>query len=348
MSLTDANCPIPLDHTHVTLGHGGGGRLSQQLLARLLLPRLTNPLLAAATDAAVVPSDGATRFAFTTDSYVVKPIFFPGGDIGKLAVCGTVNDLATAGAIPKQLSLSLILEEGLAFADLERVIDSVARAARECDVQIVTGDTKVVERGRCEQLYVNTAGIGWVQHDQQLQPSALRQGDQLILSGDLGRHGAAVMSLRAGIELHTHISSDVAPIHRQVLALLDAKLELRCLRDLTRGGLASALHELASSAGYTFGIQESAIAITPEVRAVCELLGLDPLSLANEGRFLVAAAPEQANACVTTLREHGCPDATIIGEVLAHDPAARVWTQTAFGVKRVLHPPSGELLPRIC
>jgi len=294
-----------------------------------------------------VGADGA-RIAFTTDSYVVRPAFFPGGDIGALAVNGTVNDLAMCGARPRWLSAGLILEEGFPTDDLRRVVGSMGAAARAAGVELVTGDTKVVERGHGDGIFINTAGIGLVAPGVDIVPARIRPGDAVLLSGDLGRHGMAVMAAREGLDFTPPIESDCAALHRPVAALLDAGIEVHCLRDLTRGGLGAALIELAGSAGYGFEIAESAIAVGDAVRGACELLGFDPLHVANEGRFIVVLPDAGADAALDLLHADPlCRGAARIGTATA-GPVGTVVLETVIGARRVLDLPSGEQLPRIC
>ncbi|CAL1239840.1 hydrogenase expression/formation protein HypE [Candidatus Methylocalor cossyra] len=340
-------CPLPSRHYgQVVMAHGGGGRLARELLETLVQPAFANPYLAARHDSAVW-AQGEQRFAFTTDSYVVKPLFFPGGDIGKLAVCGTLNDLAMAGARPLFLSAALILEEGLPLADLQKILESMAQAARAAGTWIVTGDTKVVDRGKGDGLYVNTAGVGLIATAATIAPSAVRPGDAVLLSGDIGRHGIAVLAHREGLAFETALESDCADLSGTVLALLEAGLEVHCLRDLTRGGLAGALFEIAHTAGLDIHLQEPAIAVPEAVRGACEILGLDPLYIANEGRFIAFVPAAQADRALALLRADPLgAGAAHIGQVVG--PGGTVQLETAFGVRRVLDLPSGEPLPRIC
>lgn len=317
------------------------------LLANLFLPAFSNPALAAGHDASVLEPGGA-QVAFTTDSFVVKPLFFPGGDIGSLAVHGTVNDLAMSGAEPRWLSAGFILEEGLPMETLWRVTQSMREAARQCGVEIVTGDTKVVDRGRGDGLFINTAGVGVLRPGCAIGPSAIRPGDRVLVSGDLARHGMAVMTVREGLRFESAITSDSAPVHGAVRALLDAGVGVHCLRDLTRGGLASALNELASASRVRIAVEERAIPVREDVHAACEILGLDPLHVACEGRFIAFVPESAAAAALAVLRE--CPDApqpAIIGEVT---PSASpiVILRSRLGADRILDLPSGEQLPRIC
>jgi hydrogenase expression/formation protein HypE len=332
-------CPLPLArYPHVLMAHGGGGRLMRDLIENIFAAELAPQH---ETDSAVLPVSGS-RLAFTTDSFVVRPIFFPGGDIGSLAVHGTVNDLAMSGARPEALSAAFILEEGLEIATLARVVHSMARAAKEAGVRIVTGDTKVVERGHADQLYINTSGIGFFSHDLTLAPSSIRPGDAVVLSGDVGRHGMAIMSAREGLAFESEIESDSAPVHREVLGLLDGGLAVRCLRDLTRGGLASALIEIATAAGLRFDLEETAVEVREDVRAACEILGFDPLYVANEGRFVAFVADCDAGRALQLI-----PSARLIGHVAAAREAL-VTARSAIGGVRILDLLSGEQLPRIC
>lgn len=339
-------CPIPLEADTVRLAHGGGGRAMQRLLDGLFLPAFASEALERRHDASVLAVGGA-RLAFTTDSYVITPYFFPGGDIGSLAVHGTVNDLAMAGARPLYLSAGFILEEGLPLEDLRRVAASMARAAQECGVQIVTGDTKVVDRGKGDGLYVNTAGVGVVEHSLSIAPASVRPGDAILVSGDLGRHGIALMACREGLEFETRLSSDSGPLWGLVSALLDGGLEVHCLRDLTRGGLASALVEIAEASRRLLVVDETAVPVAEEVRGACELLGLDPLFVANEGRMVVFLPEAQAGRALELLREAGAEPA-LVGRVDAAPSRGTVRLRTALGVDRPLDMLSGEQLPRIC
>ena len=325
----------------VLLGHGGGGSLSQRLIDQLLVPAF-GPADGVLHDAALLPAE-AGPLAFTTDSYVVRPLFFPGGDIGSLAVFGTVNDLAMVGASAIALSLSLILEEGLPMPLLQQVVASIRLAAQRCGVPVVTGDTKVVERGKGDGIYINTAGIGRVDHGLQIGPKAVRSGDAILVSGDLGRHGVAILAARQELGFRTELRSDLAPLQEPVRALLAADLELHCLRDLTRGGLASALHEISRGAGLGVLVRENAIPIAPEVDAACELLGLDPLAMANEGRFVLFLPAHQADRALAVLQRFQ-PSAASIGCVRGE----AVLLETSLGLQRRLELGRGESLPRIC
>ena len=329
----------------IQLAHGGGGTLMQQLIERELKPLYADPA-EVLHDAAAFDLP-AGRVALTTDGYVVHPLEFPGGDIGSLAITGTANDLAMAGARPLRLSVGLILEEGLELELLRRVVGSMRRAAALCGARVVTGDTKVVERGKADGLFITTSGIGVVEAAADPHPTAIRPGDQLLLSGDLGRHGVAILAARHGLALQPPVLSDCAPLWPLVEQLLAVGVQPHCLRDLTRGGLASALQELAAAVGAVLRIEEERLPVIEPVRRTCELLGFDPLHLANEGRFLAVVAPEQCEAALQVLEPGG---GAWIGDVLDEPGtlAARVRLRTALGTERVLLPLSGELLPRIC
>jgi hydrogenase expression/formation protein HypE len=343
-----AICPGPAEPTGtVQLAHGGGGRRMRALLESIFLPAFDNPPLAARHDSAVITLDG-TRIALTTDSYVVSPLFFPGGDIGSLAVYGTVNDLAMAGATPAYLSAAFILEEGLDLDVLSRVVASMREAARAAGVALVAGDTKVVDRGKADGLFITTAGVGVVPPGVEISPARVRPGDAIIVSGDLGRHGVAILSVREGLSFETSLESDCAPLARVVASLLDAGIELHCLRDLTRGGLATALNEIALDGGLSLTIAEDAVPVDRVVAAACEILGLDPLYVANEGRcvaFVPAAHAERALAVMRTHPEaHRAARIGCVGE----QASGRVELTGTLGNTRVLDLLSGEQLPRIC
>jgi hydrogenase expression/formation protein HypE len=341
-------CPTPLArHTTVQLAHGGGGRLMRELIEQLFLPAFDHPALAARHDSAVVPL-GVERVAFTTDSYVVHPRFFPGGDIGTLAVYGTVNDLAMAGARPAYLSAGFVLEEGLALEELRRVAASMRGAAAACGVALVTGDTKVVDRGKGDGLFVNTAGIGIVPAGVAIHPGRVRPGDAVLLTGDVGRHGIAVLSVREGLAFETPIESDCASLATLVGALLDVGIDVHCLRDPTRGGVATALNEIALDARVGIEIEETAIPVTEAVAGACELLGLDPLYVACEGRMIAFLPAHEAERALEVLHAHAMGrDAVRIGTV-TEGPAGMVALKTRLGSRRLLDLLSGEQLPRIC
>ncbi len=341
-------CPVPItQYSHVLLAHGGGGRLMHQLLERVFLPAFTNPWLDTGHDAAVLDA-GTGRIAFTTDSYVVRPLFFPGGSIGTLAVNGTVNDLAMAGARPIALSAGFIIEEGLSVDTLRRVVASMQEAAREAGVPIVTGDTKVVDRGKGDGVFINTAGVGLVEHALDIQPRRVRPGDAIVLSGDIGRHGMAIMAVREGLQFESAIESDCAPLSAPVLALIAAGVDVHCLRDITRGGLASALNEIAAPAGVSMTVDERQVPVREDVRGACEILGFDPMYVANEGRFVAFVPEAQAARAVQVLHAHPVSaGACVAGRVLDGRPGL-VSARSVFGSTRILDMLSGEQLPRIC
>ena len=325
----------------IRLGHGGGGTLMAELIDREFRQLYSNPALLL-HDAATLERP-AGSLAFTTDSYVVHPLEFPGGDIGQLAIIGTANDLAMTGARPQQISVAWILEEGLELACLRRIVASMGRAARACGVAIVTGDTKVVERGKADRLFLTTSGIGVIESPTAIGPGAIQVGDQLLVSGDLGRHGLAILAARHGLALDPSIESDCMPLWPLVEAGLQAGMRFHCLRDLTRGGLASALQELATAAGAEFQLEEERLPVAQAVATASAILGFEPLHLANEGRFLAVVPAEDRALAEELFAPHG---GRWIGEV--RSGAARVVLRTRFGSERLLVPPSGELLPRIC
>lgn len=342
------SCPLPLtQYPEIVLAHGGGGALTQELLDRIVLPAFANPILDAQHDGAVLEFT-ERRLAFTSDSFVVRPWAFPGGDIGDLAVNGTVNDLLMCGAEPRYLSVALILEEGFAISALQRVVRSLSAAATNAGVSIVTGDTKVVDRGHGDGIYINTTGIGVIADDRSITPTAVRPGDVVILSGDIARHGIAVMAAREGLEFAPPVLSDTAALCGPVTALLAADVEVHCLRDPTRGGLATSLIEIAGAAGVSITIDEAAIAVATDVRGACELLGLDPLYVANEGRFIAFVPAAHAERALAVLgAEPLSREACVIGRVTDAEPG-EVVAQTVIGGERVLDRMSGEQLPRIC
>jgi len=343
-----ASCPIPLnDYPQVLLAHGGGGRLMDQLIAKMFAPAFANPLLAQRHDGALIDLNWR-RLAFTTDSYVVRPLFFPGGDIGKLAINGTVNDLAMCGARPLYLSASFIIEEGLSMETLWRVVQSMKRAAADAGIQVVTGDTKVVDKGKGDRLFINTAGIGRVDYERAISPAEVRPTDAVLLSGDIGRHGMAIMSVREGLQFESSIESDCAPLTDLVQSLLEEGIEIHCLRDLTRGGLASALNEIAQCAGRQIDIDQKAVPVREEVQGACEILGLDPLYVANEGRFVAFVRASDADRAIKTMRSRALgEEAAQIGVVTAGSPGL-VTLKSQIGARRILDLLSGEQLPRIC
>jgi len=335
-----------MDDETILLAHGSGSRLSHELIEKNFLPPLANPLLAKLDDSAVFDLSG--RLAFTTDSYVVKPIFFPGGDIGKLAVCGTINDLAMSGAMPLYLSLSLIIEEGLTLSELTKIVKSIKAAAEEAGAKIVTGDTKVVNRGSADKLFINTSGIGIVPPGIDISGTNAKIGDKLILSGTIGDHGIAVMSQREGLKFSVPVQSDCAPLNKLVAQMLEASSQIHCLRDPTRGGLATTLNELAKQSKVGIRIEEEKIPVRDGVRAACELLGFDPLYVANEGKLVAIVTPSDAEKVLSKMKRNPYgADASIIGEV-ADEHKGKVIMKTRLGASRIVDMLSGELLPRIC
>ncbi len=350
-NLPGAACPLPLAHTdRIVMGHGSGGKMSHDLIARLFIPAFDNPILRAGDDAGVfAASKGTARYALTTDCHVVTPLFFPGGDIGRLAVCGTVNDLAVMGATPRYLTAGFILEEGLETAVLEQVVRSMQAAAAEAGIQIVAGDTKVVQKGSADGLFITTSGLGTIPEGIHISGNNARPGDVVILSGPVGDHGIAVLAARGEIEMETDVQSDVAPLNRLVAALLAAAApEIHVLRDPTRGGLATTLNEIARQSQVCIHLNEASIPVRPAVAAVCEMLGFDPLYVANEGKLVAIVAPGQAEAVLSAM--HQAPygaEAVIIGEITAA-PNGRVLMKTAIGGTRIVDMLAGEMLPRIC
>jgi hydrogenase expression/formation protein HypE len=342
------SCPLPItQHKEITLAHGSGGKLTQQLIEKFILPQFRNELLDPLHDGAIFSVNGA-RLAFSTDSFVVKPIFFPGGDIGKLAVHGTVNDVAMCGARPLYLSAAFILEEGFPMADFWRVIQSMNQAAAEAGVILVTGDTKVVDRGKGDQIFINTSGIGLVREGVNIHPQRAAAGDRIIVSGPIAVHGIAIMSVREGLEFETEIPSDTAPLNGLVEALLGAVPDVHVLRDPTRGGVTSVLTEIAVQARVGIRLDEAKIPISEEVKGACEILGLDPLYVANEGKLIAIVPAGQTDQALATLRAHSLGrEAAIIGEVVSDHPGM-VTMKTRVGGTRVVDMLSGEQLPRIC
>lgn len=341
--------PTRIREKHITLSHGSGGKAMHDLLEAVFLRAFDNPLLLAREDQATFMVDGSPPLALTTDSYVVKPLFFPGGDIGRLAVHGTVNDLAVSGAEPLYLSAGFILEEGLQVEVLERVVASMREAAAEAGVQIVTGDTKVVERGKADGLYINTTGLGVIRRDVNLSAVNARPGDVVLVSGPIGDHGMAVLIARGELELESDLESDTAPLHGLIAALLDSVPEgVRALRDATRGGVATVVVEIAQRSETCILLDERALPIRPEVRGACEILGLDPLYVANEGKLVAVVARDVADAALAALRTHPLgSDAAIVGEVRS-EPQGMAFLRTISGGTRVVDMLAGEQLPRIC
>lgn len=338
------SCPIPIkQHPRILMAHGGGGKLMQQLIQMFLTAFGTADEIQ--HDAVTLQLAG-NKIAFTTDSYVVQPLFFPGGDIGSLAVNGTVNDLAMAGARPLYLSVSFILEEGLPIETLWQVVQSMQQAATKAGVQIVTGDTKVVDRGKGDGIFINTTGLGIIEHDRAIAPQSVQPGDLILLNGDLARHGIAIMAVREGLEFETTIESDSAPLADIVLELLAAKIEIHCLRDLTRGGMASVLNEIAVAAKVGIEIDETLIPLREDVQGACEILGFDPLYVANEGRFVAFIPEKDGDRALEIMRSHFLDNAVVVGKVT--EDHNLVTLKSKIGSKRILDMLSGEQLPRIC
>lgn len=351
------SCPLPInEYDTVTMAHGGGGKMMNNLIEKLFLHYLSNNMIQEKHDGAVFTAEGH-RLAFTTDSYVVNPVFFPGGDIGELSVYGTVNDLSMCGAVPMYLSLGLILEEGFLLKDLERIIISIKRACERTGVKIITGDTKVVEKGKGDRIFINTAGIGIVKNGINISPLQIKEGDMILLSGDIGRHGIAIMTTRENLDFESSIKSDCAPLNEIVQKLIEAGIGIHCLRDLTRGGLGSALNEIATEAKVEIAVEEKSINVVEEVRGVCEILGFDPVYVANEGRFITFVKKEDAVKALKILKayENG-KYASIIGEVSKKSLNIKngkkengiVLMKSILGSNRILDMLSGEQLPRIC
>ena len=348
--LLSATCPVPISHTKkIVLGHGSGGKLMLDLIRKIFLPPLDNPVLRVGDDAGLLDDiPPGCRIAISTDSHVVSPLFFPGGDIGKLAVCGTVNDIAMRGGVPKYLTAGFILEEGLDVGVLERVMHSMRQAAEEAGVIIVAGDTKVVQAGKADGLYINTSGIGWVAPGCDISGTLARPGDAVLLSGPIGDHGIAVLAARGDLGFETALESDIAPLNHLVAAILSVSGAVHTLRDPTRGGLATTLNEIACQSKVGVMLEEDAIPVRPPVAAACEMLGFDPLYIANEGRLVAIVAESDADRVLETMRRTKYGEGAVrIGEVLAA-PEGRVLMRTAYGSTRVVDVLMGEMLPRIC
>jgi hydrogenase expression/formation protein HypE len=351
-TIVELSCPAPLTAKDtILLGHGSGGKLSAELIRDIFLPAFQNPVLARLDDQAIVNVNGQ-RLAITTDSFVVKPLFFPGGDIGSLAVHGTVNDLAMGGATPLFLSAAFIIEEGFSMDDLRRVVSSLRQAAAEAGVQVVTGDTKVVEKGKGDGLFINTTGIGIVPEGIELSADRARPGDKVLLSGPIGDHGIAILAQREGLEFETKIQSDSAALHTLVAAMLgvtsNVTLDIRCMRDPTRGGVSSTLNEIAERSQVGIELEERSLPIHEEVRGACELLGLDPLYVANEGKLIAIVAPEGADAVLQAMKRHPLgAEAVVIGTVKKENPGL-VTMRTPLGTTRIVDMLAGDQLPRIC
>lgn len=348
IDITGAVCPVPLAHPEqIVLGHGSGGKMAADLIAKTFLPAFDNPALRAGDDGAVVDIP-AGRIVMSTDSHVVAPLFFPGGDIGHLAVCGTVNDVAVMGATPLYLTVGFILEEGLPLDTLQRVVNSMKQAAAEAGVQIVSGDTKVVQRGKADGLYISTTGVGILPEGRTLGGAQARPGDVVLISGTMGDHGIAVLAARGELGFETDIQSDCAPLNGLMASLLAACPDVHVLRDPTRGGVATTLNEIAKQAGVGITLFEKMLPVRPAVAAVCEMLGFDPLYVANEGKVLVILPRQSADRALAALRasKYGA-EAVLIGEV-SEAPQGRVLMKTAIGATRVVEMLAGEMLPRIC
>jgi hydrogenase expression/formation protein HypE len=346
--ITD-DCFIMMLNDKVLLGHGSGGKLSHDLISELFVKYFDNPVLEKQTDSAVLELEGG-HLSFTTDSFVVDPIFFPGGDIGKLAVCGTVNDLAVSGATPLYLSAGFIIEEGLPFSDLESIVKSMAAEARKAGVSIVTGDTKVVNRGKCDKIFINTAGIGRIK-TQNLhigEGSRIKPGDKILINGSIGDHGMAVLAARQELNIQTDIKSDCASLNGLISSILEVSDGVKFMRDATRGGLATVIAELAEKLGLGINLEESELFVRPKVRAFCELLGFEPLYVANEGKVVIVADNSEAEKIAGVMRNHELgKDTRIIGEIVAGYPG-KAFINTGIGGKRILDMLAGEQLPRIC
>lgn len=343
-----ADCPLPIrDTSQILLGHGSGGKLTAELIEKVFLPSLGNEHLNRLDDAAAI-TFGETRIAFTTDSYVVTPIFFPGGDIGSLAVNGTINDLSMVGALPRALSLAFIIEEGFSTSELKQIVESIRDAATSAGVKIVTGDTKVVGKGSGDKIFINTSGIGVIPEGVDLSSANVAEGDEILLSGTIGDHGVAILSKREGLEFEGPLASDTAALHSLVAAMLAAFRGIHALRDPTRGGLASTLVEIASRQGLGMEIDEDALPVRDSVRGACEMLGLDPLFVANEGKLVAFVPREHSDAVLAAMRNHPLGRGAVrIGRVVT-DKVGRVRLRTPIGGERILELPFGELLPRIC
>ncbi len=343
-----SSCPIPISqYPQVMLAHGGGGKLMHDLIEKMFVKTFGSKGATEGHDSAVLNID-PSKIAFTTDSYVVNPIFFPGGNIGELAINGTVNDLAMSGAVPKYLSVGFILEEGLKMDDLWKIVTSMAEAAKKAKVEIVTGDTKVVDKGKGDGIFINTAGIGEIQHDLNIHPKSVKAGDVILVNGDIARHGMAIMAVRDGLEFESSIESDCAPLSDLVRKLLVKGIDIHCLRDVTRGGMASTLNEISSQAKLTINIDESKIPVHADVASACEMFGFDPLYVANEGKMVAFIPAAQAQDALKIMRAHPeGKEAAIIGEVLK-DKTSLVTLKSLIGVNRIVDMISGEQLPRIC
>ncbi len=342
------SCPVSIkQYPHVVMAHGGGGKLMHDLIQKMFVSVFANPSFGAGCDAATLDC-GQSKIAMTTDSYVVRPLFFPGGDIGSMAVYGTVNDLAMAGARPLYLSVGFILEEGLPMETLWCVVQSMRAAAERANVRIVTGDTKVVDKGKGDGIFINTAGVGVIEHHLVIAPSSVKEGDCVILSGDIGRHGIAIMAVREGLEFETTIESDSAPLADLTGKLLNSGIEIHCMRDLTRGGLASGLNEIAMSSGLSIEIDENLVPVREDVKGACEILGFDPLYVANEGRCVIFVGPKDAKRTIEIMKDHSSGSQSVVIGKVTKDLPATVTMKSRIGVKRIVDMLTGEQLPRIC
>ena len=348
IDISSWSCPLPLrNHPNIVMGHGGGGKLSADLVQHLFLPAFANPTLSSLSDSAELSLNG-TRLAFSTDSFVVRPLVFPGGNIGELAVNGTVNDIAMSGAQPLYLSAGFILEEGLNLLLLGSIVEAMGRAASVAGVMLVTGDTKVVDKGHGDGVYINTAGIGLIREGVHVSPQRARPGDAVIVSGTIGDHGIAIMSVREGLEFETVIKSDTAALHGLVSEILDVTIDVHVLRDPTRGGLASSLNEIAQASQVGIAFEESRLPVTPAVHSACELLGLDPLYVANEGKLVAVDTSDDADEVLERMQAHPLgADAAIIGHCVEDHPGMVV-ARTRIGATRLVDMQIGEQLPRIC
>ena len=346
-------CPVPLHHAEqIVIGHGSGGRMTHELIQQIFVPAFQDPAVTGGNDSAAVGLPDAAqlqgRLSISTDSHIVSPLFFPGGDIGRLAVCGTVNDVSMGGAIPLYLTAGFIMEEGLPIEILQRVVNSMQAAAAEAGIRIIAGDTKVVEKGKADGLFINTAGVGWIPAGRELGGQLARPGDVVFLSGPVGAHGIAVLIARGELGFEADIQSDVAPLNGLIQSLLTSAPHTHVLRDPTRGGLATTLNEIAAQSQVGIWVDESSIQVLPAVQAACEMLGFDPLYIANEGKLIAIVPPAEADAAFTALRSHPYGKDTVrIGQITA-DPAGRVLLITLVGGTRILDMLSGEMLPRIC
>jgi hydrogenase expression/formation protein HypE len=341
-------CPVPLSHdAQIVMGHGSGGRMTTELIQRVFLPRFSNPALLAGNDFAVLQAQSG-RLAISTDSHIVNPLFFPGGDIGRLAICGTVNDVAMSGATPLALTVGFILEEGLLISDLERIADSMQTAAAEAQVQIIAGDTKVVEKGKADGIFINTTGVGWIPQGCVIGGEQARPGDAVLISGTMGDHGIAVLTARGDLGFEANIRSDVAPLNHLIADVLQAAPHTHVLRDPTRGGLATTLNEIACQSNVSIWLDEETIPVIQPVKAACEMLGFDPLYIANEGKVIVIVPQDEAPAALAAMKKSSYGvNAVKIGEVKEEEPG-RVLLQTLIGGTRILDTLAGEILPRIC